>query len=118
MNNYIILSNSYEIQLKIDAVAFQIRPSSGKDPSDRIREATTERKAQRDLWFFGVYFLLGQKPQGQLGDQEANSAETAKPLYADVVELVQGKSAHALERAVCNLMQQVARVLPIFWGTE
>jgi hypothetical protein len=28
-----------------------------------------------------------------LGDKEANSAETAKPLYADVVELVQGKSA-------------------------
>jgi hypothetical protein len=72
---------------------FRIRASSGKDQIDTIRETTTERKAKRKLGFSRVYLLLGKKPQRQLGDKEANSAETTKPLYADVVELVQGKSA-------------------------
>ena len=39
----------------------------------------------------GVYLLLGQKSQGQMGDKETNRPQTAKSLYADVVELVQGK---------------------------
>ena len=78
---------------------FKLRPSSGKDPIDPIWKTTTGREAERNLRFSRVYLLLGQKPQGQLGYKEANSAETAKPFYADVVELVQRKSARPLERA-------------------
>jgi hypothetical protein len=36
---------------------------------------------------------LGQKPQGLLGDKEANRPKAAKPFYADVVALVQRTSA-------------------------
>ena len=53
----------------------------------------TRRLSGQEIRFSRVYLLLGQEPQRQLGDKEANSAETAKPVYADVVELVQRKSA-------------------------
>lgn len=43
---------------------------------DPIRQTTAEREAKGNLRLFRVYQLLGQKPQGLLGDQETNRPET------------------------------------------